>query len=84
MTSHHRPGLLAKFRPRRPAKISTTAPHPSIELVDGLTWISHHVTYEELLAGRLLGGSCTALCGVRVLAASLTDPGRGRCPECTL
>jgi hypothetical protein len=87
MTSHHRPGLLAKFRFRRAAKAPIFSQRPgigpSIELVDGLTRVSHRVTSEELLAGRLPGGSCTALCGVRVLAASLTDPGRGRCPECT-
>jgi len=83
MTSHHRPGLLAKFRSRRAAKAPTFSPHLSIELVDGLTRVSHRVTHEELLAGRLPGGSCTALCGVQVLAASLTEPGRSRCPECT-
>lgn len=84
---HHRPGLLAKFRSRRAAKTLNLFPRPSIdpyiELVDGLTRVSHRVTSEELLAGRLPGGFCTALCGVRVLAASLTDPGRSRCPECT-
>ena len=82
MTSHRRRGLLAKFRSRRAAKAPIATQHPSIELVDGLTRLSHRVTSEELLASRLTGDSCTALCGVRVLAASLTDPGRGRCPQC--
>lgn len=82
MTSHRRPGLLARFRSHRTSPASP-APVPSIELVDGRTRVAHRVTSDELLAGRLAGGVCTALCGVRVVAASLTDPGRDRCSTCT-
>ena len=54
---------------------------PGIELVDSRTQIMHRVTGDELLAGRR-SGDYQALCGMRVLSASLTDPGRGRCAEC--
>jgi hypothetical protein len=53
----------------------------AIDLVDSRTQIMHRVTGDELLAGRRTG-DYQALCGMRVLAASLTDPGRGRCVEC--
>jgi hypothetical protein len=43
--------------------------------------VTHRVD-PELLAGVLGGGRATALCGAGVRAASLTDPGRGRCREC--
>jgi len=54
---------------------------PGIEVVDSLTQVTHRVTGDALLAGRL-AGQYKALCGVRLLAASLTDPGRGRCMAC--
>lgn len=54
---------------------------PGIELVDARTRVAHQVSPEELLAGRARG-DYEALCGVRLLAASLTDPGRGRCEPC--
>lgn len=54
---------------------------PGIEVVDSLTRVTHRVTSDALLAGRLVG-TYEALCGTRLLAASLTDPGRGRCTEC--
>ena len=69
-------------RRRRLAKTPVPAPRPSgIELVDVHTRVAHRVSPEELLAGRARG-DYEALCGVRLLAASLTDPGRGQCPEC--
>jgi hypothetical protein len=84
MTSHRRPSRLARvFRSRRAA--STTVParrRPNIELVDASTQVAHRVTSEQLVLGCRTDGSCTALCGVRVLAASLTDPGRRRCSAC--
>jgi hypothetical protein len=52
-----------------------------IELVDARTRVAHQVSPEELLAGRVRG-DYEALCGVRLLAASLTDPGCGRCEPC--
>lgn len=48
---------------------------PGIELVDARTRVAHQVSPEELLAGRVRG-DYEALCGVRLLAASLTDPGK--------
>jgi len=54
---------------------------PGIELVDVHTRMAHRVSPDELLAGRR-SGDYQALCGMRVLGASLTDPGRGRCTEC--
>jgi hypothetical protein len=54
---------------------------PGIELVDARTRLAHQVSPDELQAGRARG-DYQALCGARLLAASLTDPGRGRCPEC--
>jgi hypothetical protein len=54
---------------------------PGIELVDARTRMAHQVSPEELLAGRTRG-EYEALCGARLLAASLTDPGRGRCEPC--
>jgi hypothetical protein len=65
------------------AKTPVTAPRPlGIELVDVHTRVAHRVNPEELLAGRARG-DYEALCGARLLAASLTDPGRSRCPQCT-
>lgn len=55
--------------------------HPAIELVDACTRVTHRVTSDELLAGRR-AGNYEALCGARLLSASLTEPGRGRCAEC--
>lgn len=54
---------------------------PGIEIVDALTRVTHRVSSDALLPGRL-AGTYQALCGVRLLAASLTEPGRGRCTEC--
>jgi hypothetical protein len=54
---------------------------PGIELVDARTRVTHRVTSDALLAGRR-SGDYQALCGMRVLSASLVDPGRARCAEC--
>ena len=68
---------------RRLAKTPVRTPRPSgIELVDVHTRLTHRVSPDELLAGRARG-DYEALCGARLLAASLTDPGRGQCQECT-
>lgn len=55
---------------------------PGIELLDARTQVGHWVSSDELLAGRQRG-DYQALCGARLLAASLTEPGRGRRRECT-
>ncbi len=64
-----------------PAQISEQrGPRPR-GITDAQTHLEHLVTDESLAAHRH-SGRFLALCGIEVLAASLTDPGRGRCPEC--
>jgi hypothetical protein len=67
-------------RPSAPVVVAVP-PRPGIEVVDSLTRVTHRVSGDALLAGRL-AGIYHALCGARLLAASLTDPGRGHCTEC--
>lgn len=81
MTSHRRPGLLARLRIRRAPEPVISEQRIGIELVDARTRVLHRVTTDELQAASRVG-SCTALCGMRVFAASLTDPGRRRCSVC--
>jgi len=83
MSSHHRPGVLARaLRLRRPPKAAIPAPRRAvIELMDARTRVGHRVSPDELLAGRARG-DYQAQCGARLLATSLTEPGRGRCREC--
>jgi hypothetical protein len=50
-------------------------------VVDARTRMRHRVSPEELRAGRARG-DYQALCGARLVAASLTDPGCGRCSGC--
>ena len=83
MTSHRRPGLLARLRSRRATKPAVPPRRVSIELVDGCTRVAHRVTAEELTLAAS-AGTCKALCGMRVFAGSLTDPGRRRCRACAL
>jgi len=52
-----------------------------VEVTDVRTHLLHVVSQESLAAHRQVGWFL-ATCGVEVLAASLTDPGRGRCREC--
>jgi hypothetical protein len=54
---------------------------PGIELVDARTRVAHQVSADVLLAGRARG-EYEALCGVRLLAASLTEPGHDWCQLC--
>lgn len=70
-------------RLRRPSgQPATPTPRcPGVELVDARTRITHRVSSDALLAGRQ-SGDYQALCGARLLSASLTDPGQGRCAEC--
>jgi len=81
MTSHRRPGLLARLRSGRPAQPAVSAQRVGIELVDGPTRVMHRVSADQLQTAVRVG-SCTALCGIRVVASSLTDPGRRRCSVC--
>ncbi|MGH3697818.1 MAG: hypothetical protein ACRDRX_28205 [Pseudonocardiaceae bacterium] len=67
---------------RRDARARIPAPRkPGIEMVDARTRVAHRVSPDALLAGRARG-DYRALCGARLVAASLTDPGRGRCAGC--
>ena len=50
-------------------------------IIDAQTRVEHLVSDDSAMANRHSGMYLT-LCGVKILAASLTDPGRGRCPEC--
>lgn len=61
--------ILEQRRPRR------------VGITDALTHVEHLVSDESAMAHRHLG-RYLALCGIEVLAASLTDPGRRRCSEC--
>ncbi|MDT4998484.1 MAG: hypothetical protein QOK12_589 [Mycobacterium sp.] len=62
------------------------APHRSlpIEVTDGPTNVTHYVTEEEMADGRRAGGRYRAICGTRVLSASLATPVRRRCPTCAM
>lgn len=75
------------LRRRPPSAPSVSIPMqrraPGIELVDAQTRVLHTVDDDELIkAGR--EGKCRSRCGVLVLVASMTDPGRIRCtkPAC--
>lgn len=50
-------------------------------VTDARTRVEHLVPDESLVTQRH-AGRFLAVCGAEVLAASLTDPGRGRCREC--
>lgn len=58
-----------------------TPSRPGIEVVDARTRVVHRVSLDRLPDGRARG-DYEAFCGARLLAASLTDPGHGHCPEC--
>lgn len=50
-----------------------------VGIVDARTRVEHLVPADVLAPPRL---SYLARCGAEVLAASMTDPGHGRCREC--
>ncbi|MGH3692830.1 MAG: hypothetical protein ACRDRX_02300 [Pseudonocardiaceae bacterium] len=84
MSSHRRPGVLARALRlhRSPPHVAVPAPRRAgIELVDARSRVAHRVSSDELLAGRQRG-NYQALCGVRLLAASMVDPGRSKCRPC--
>ncbi len=82
MVSHRRPGVLARTLRLRRSPEATLAPRKvGIELVDAASKLAHLVSPDELLAGRARG-DYQGFCGARFLAASMTEPGRGRCAEC--
>lgn len=53
-----------------------------VGITDARTHVEHLVSDESVAAHRH-AGHYLALCGMTVLAASLTDPGRGWCRDCT-
>ncbi|HET9255422.1 MAG TPA: hypothetical protein VFO16_09500 [Pseudonocardiaceae bacterium] len=65
-----------------PATPMTSAPRPpGIEVVCAGTKLAHLVSPDKLLADRRRG-NYEAFCGARFPAASLVEPGRGRCQPC--
>ncbi len=66
-----------------PAQIPAQRGPRPLGITDAQTHLEHLVTEDSLAADRH-SGRFRALCGIEVLAASLTEPGRGRCPECAL
>lgn len=84
MSSHRGPSLIARLLHlrRSVAQSAICSPRrPGVEVVDALTRITHRVSSDALLAGSR-SGRYEALCGTRLLSASLTDSGRGRCAAC--
>lgn len=60
--------------------IPAQRPLPGIELVDARTHVRHTVDDAEAIRlGR--DGKCIARCGVLVLVAGMTDPGRVACTK---
>jgi hypothetical protein len=55
-------------------------PRP-VGITDAHTHVEHLVS-EESVAAHRHAGRCLALCGVNLLAASLTDPGHGWRRKC--
>jgi len=53
----------------------------SLGVIDARTYVEHLVS-EQSAAAHRHAGCYVAHCGATVLAASLTEPGRGQCPEC--
>lgn len=67
---------------RSSAPAAIPAPRrPGIEVVCAATKLTHRVSPEELVPGHQRG-DFVAFCGARFQAASLVEPGQGRCSEC--
>ncbi|MGH3601345.1 MAG: hypothetical protein ACRDQH_13915, partial [Pseudonocardiaceae bacterium] len=56
----------------------------AIEMTDGYTNVTHPVTDEAMAQGRRAGGRYRAICGARVLSASLAAPVQRHCPRCAM
>lgn len=54
----------------------------TVEVVDARSGMAHQLTSDAYAAGFHPQGSYIALCGKRVLPASLTAPPEGRCRSC--
>lgn len=81
MASHRRRGVVAMLRRGQLVPAVPAQRRPGVDLVDGFTRVKHRVSSDDLLAGRR-AGNYHALCGMRVLAGSLTDRGLRSCREC--
>jgi hypothetical protein len=55
-------------------------PRP-VGIVDAPSGVEHLVTDASVMQHRH-SGRYLALCGARLIAASMTEPGRGQCREC--
>ena len=81
---HRRVASLPASR-RRAASAARALPAPMvIEMTDGCTNVTHQVTDEAMAEGRRAGGRYRAICGARVLSASLAAPVRRHCPRCAM
>ncbi|MGH3854229.1 MAG: hypothetical protein ACRDR6_12200 [Pseudonocardiaceae bacterium] len=78
----HGIATLRKILGRRARPPIATAQGCTIGFADGATGIAHNVTEEAFAAGRRAGGRYVALCGARVLPASLSAPACFHCPAC--
>jgi len=74
-------GRHSKRRGARAQAPAQRGPRP-LGITDAHTHIEHLVSDQSVAAHRHTD-HYLALCGMTVLAASLTDPGRGWCRECT-
>ncbi|MGH7751039.1 MAG: hypothetical protein ACREQ5_40680, partial [Candidatus Dormibacteria bacterium] len=83
MAGRHR-RVMAPGSQRRSAPVTTTPPVlRTIEMTDGHTNLTH-VTDEAMAQGRRAGGCYRAICGLRVLSASLAAPVQRHCPRCAM
>jgi hypothetical protein len=74
MAGRHRRRALA-------AQVAAQRAAPPVRIVDARTHLEHLVPGDVLAPHR---PSFVAKCGAAVVAASLVEPGRGRCRECAL
>ncbi|MGH3825280.1 MAG: hypothetical protein ACRDRA_20940 [Pseudonocardiaceae bacterium] len=76
---HSKRGAHARIPEQRgPRRAATT---DAFGIIDARTRVEHLMTDVSAMAYRH-SGNYLALCGARVLAASLTEPGRAQCQPC--
>jgi len=68
-------------RPKMPARVPVQGAVRAFGMIDPHTRVEHLVL-EESAAAHRRAGRYLARCGIEVMAASLTEPGRARCAEC--
>ena len=79
---HRRSGVLARVLVRNQG-VAVPAPRSQgIAVTDGLTLMTHRVSSEAMSRGPRTRSRYQAVCGVQLWPASLTEPGRERCPAC--